>query len=103
MNAGRKKTLLLLAVGACLLPALGLTVLHLVRLGTQPKTVISRSSRSSARSNVFSPCPEYSRNPAVAPTVSVTQATLDPILNSAPFSNPLTHAVGRAVKCMPCL
>ena len=38
MNARRKKTLLLLAVGACLLPALGLTVLHLVRLGTQPKT-----------------------------------------------------------------
>ncbi len=38
MNARRKKTLLLLAVGACLLPTLGLTVLHLVRLGTQPKT-----------------------------------------------------------------
>jgi serine phosphatase RsbU (regulator of sigma subunit) len=33
----RKKALLLLVVAACLLPALALTLIHLVQLGTQPK------------------------------------------------------------------
>lgn len=38
MNARTNKTLLLLVVGACLLAALALSVIHLVILGTQPKT-----------------------------------------------------------------
>jgi hypothetical protein len=41
-------------------------------------------------------------HPAVAPGVSVTQAVLEPILSVADLSNPLTHAVGSAVKCIPC-
>ena len=45
----------------------------------------------------------YSRKPAVAPGVSVTQAVLEPMRSVALLSKPLTHAVGSAVKCIPCL
>ena len=43
------------------------------------------------------------RKPAVVPGVSVTQAVREPIRRVAALSKPLTQAVGRAVKCMPCL
>ena len=47
---------------------------------------------------VLNPWPMNSRKPALALVCSVTQAVLEPMRRLDPFSNPLTHAVGRAVK-----
>ena len=44
----------------------------------------------------------YGSLKGIAPGVSVTQAVLEPIRNVAALSKPLTHAVGSAVKCIPC-
>jgi len=63
-----------------------------------PNNAMRRSTVSIARSMCPSPAPLNSRKPAEAPATSETHAALDPIRNGDPLSNPLTHAVGKAVK-----
>ena len=47
--------------------------------------------------------PGADRIVSVTTGTSDTHAVLEPIRKGAALSNPLTHAVGRAAKCSPCL